>query len=156
MVSKNLESFLVEIDKIQHKNSIKQKQFVTKEGLEDLLKEKAANLVNNNFYGNTIMGDQFKDISDSTIVNRSLIQSTMKSIEGNYGNDLSNTLNEISKAIEENGDIGVGKVYEAFVGEAGKEAPNKTLLKSLWTGIEAAVPTLKTTAEIGATVAKLF
>ncbi|SFE29649.1 hypothetical protein [Spirosoma endophyticum] len=94
------------------------------------------------------MGDVFKNISNTTIVNRSLLHSSFVKAESSVGFDKANVLNEIASIVEETKSKDAGELFDSFNEELAKPQPKNTVLKSIWKGMTEAAPLLLTTAEI--------
>jgi hypothetical protein len=54
------------------------------------------------------------------------------------------------------GNKDAGELYDNFTEEVNKPEPKKSVLKSLWDGIQRALPTIKTIASVTAKIAPLF
>jgi hypothetical protein len=102
-----------------------------------------------------VMGDKFSNISDSTIVNRSIVEKSFVKFE-REDPELAQALREVAAQIESSGSESAGELFDAFNAELQQPEPKKPVLASLWNGIVAAVPTIKDMTEIVTRIAALF
>jgi hypothetical protein len=91
-------------------------------------------------YVKNYYGDVFENIKNSTIVNSSTVFGSIDNIQKTRGSDISNILLEITNIIHQNENQEAADLFEAFTLELEKEGPKKPILKSLWEGIEKALP----------------
>lgn len=106
--------------------------------------------------GEQIIGDKFENISNSTIVNRSLLSNALNNIFEKYGDEVKNALEELSKYIEHSRNTESAELLNGFNQELNNKEQNKTVLKTLWDGLVNSLPdAAKVTAAI-ATISKLF
>lgn len=133
---------------------ISQKEIV--DALHSLLRDqKLANSITV-ISGGTFMGDIFKGISGSTIINKSNVTDALNIIQRSTGSDVANALQQLGQMVHANGNKEIGELYESFVEEVAKPEPKKVSLRALWSHIESALPTVKTVADIAGTVTKLL
>lgn len=93
------------------------------------------------------MGDKFENIQNSTIINRSVVSDAFNKIKEGYGEDVANALMQIAEFIEESGNKEAGELFDGFNNEIKEQEPKKSVLKSLWGGIENALPTIIAVSE---------
>lgn len=106
--------------------------------------------------GEQIVGDKFENISNSTIVNRSLLSNALNTISSRYGNEVKNALEEISNHIEHSGKTDSAELLNGFNQELNNKKPNKTVLKTLWDGLVSTLPDVAKVTTAIATISKLF
>jgi len=102
------------------------------------------------------MGDKFENISNATIVNRSLMQDSFNRLKAYHGDAVAQAILKIADAIETSGNGDAAENFESFNEELAKPKPKKSVLRALWDGMLAAAPAIKTMAEAGVIVAKLL
>lgn len=106
--------------------------------------------------GEQIMGDKFEKISNSTIVNRSLLSNTLNNISSTYGDEVKNALEEISNYIEHSGETDSVELLNGFNQELNNENQNKSVLKAIWDGLVNSLPDAAKVITSIATISKLF
>ena len=102
------------------------------------------------------MGDKFENIQNSTIINRSVVSDSFNKIKEGYGEDVANALMQIAEFIEESGNKEAGELFDSFNNEIKEPEPKKSMLKSLWGGIEKALPAITTLSEAVVKVVTIF
>jgi len=113
-------------------------------------------IINNDGEMRMNMGDTFEHITDSTIVNRSIVKAAFNVVNEKYGQEVADALREISKHIEAEGDAVGIELWNNFNQELAKGEHSKPLLKVIWDGICQAVPTISTLVAACARIVKLF
>jgi tetratricopeptide (TPR) repeat protein len=89
-----------------------------------------------------IMGNKFENIHNSTIINGSVVVDSFNKIKEGYGEDVANALMQIAEFIEESGNKEAGELFDSFNKEIKEQEPKKSVLKSLWGGIEKTLPAI--------------
>jgi hypothetical protein len=91
-----------------------------------------------------IMGDQiYVPGSGNTIINRSVVKGAFNRVKESLGEETANALLRVEAAINQANNRDAADNFESFSEELKKPEPKKSLLKSLWQGTLAALPTLK-------------
>ena len=103
-----------------------------------------------------IMGDKIENIQNSTIINRSVVSDSFNKIKEGYSEDVANALMQIAEFIEESGNKEAGELFDSFNNEIKEPEPKKSMLKSLWGGIEKALPAITTLSEAVVKVVTIF
>jgi hypothetical protein len=93
------------------------------------------------------MGDKFENIQNAKIINKSIVENSFNNIKEGYGEDVANALVQIAEFIEQSGNEEAGELFDNFNAEINKLEPKKSVLKSLWGGIEKALPLITTLSE---------
>lgn len=106
--------------------------------------------------GEQIMGDKFENISNSTIVNRSLLSNALNNISDRYGDEVKNALEELSQHIEHSRNTESAELLNGFNQELNNKEQNKTVLKTLWGGLVKSLPDAAKVTTAIATISKLF
>jgi hypothetical protein len=102
------------------------------------------------------MGNVFKDIRNSTIINESVVENSFNTLNDGYGEDVANALMQIAKFIERSGNEEAGELFDRFNEEINNLEPKKSVLKSLWRGIEKALPAITKLSEAITKLEALF
>jgi hypothetical protein len=102
------------------------------------------------------MDDIFENIQNSTIINKSLVESSFNKVKKEYNEDVSRKLVEIADFIQKSGDPAAGALFDNFNQELNKPQPEKSRLKSIWSGIEKVLPAITAISDTVAKVAPLF
>jgi predicted transcriptional regulator len=103
-----------------------------------------------------VMGDVFRDIQNATIINKSLVENSFNKVKREHDEETSKALVKVAEFIENSKDPAAGALFNNFNEELNKPQPDKSRLKSFWTGIEKALPTITTIAGAVAKIAPLF
>lgn len=104
-----------------------------------------------------IMGDQINvPGSGNTIINRSVVQNAFNKVKESLGEETANALLRVEAAINQANNRDAAENFESFNEELKKSEPKKSLLKSLWQGTLAALPTLKELPGVIDAIHKLF
>ncbi len=102
------------------------------------------------------MSDVFQNIQNSTILNKSIVENAFNRVKKEHDEDTSKALVKIAEFIEKSGDPAAGALFTNFTEELNKPTPDKSRLKSFWSGVEKALPTINTVAEAVAKIVPLF
>lgn len=114
------------------------------------------------YYGLTInigemaMGDIFKNISNSTIVNRSIVEKSFDKVQEKYDKETAMALLRVAEEISKSGNKEAAELFEEFNEELQKPKPRQSVMKSVWGGIEKALPTIVQLVDVVAKISKLF
>ncbi len=103
-----------------------------------------------------IMGDKFANIQNATIINRSVVEDALKSVEASAGNEVSEALAVVARAVEDSDNAAAGALFNTFSEELKKPAPNKSALRQCWDSLVALLPDVATIAAASAKIATLF
>lgn len=101
-------------------------------------------------------GDTFSNISNATIINRSLVMDSMNKARGIGGEELARVLESVGLAIEQSGNREAGELFNHFNEELQRPEPRKSILKNAWDSIVSALPTVTAAAGATGAIAKLF
>ena len=104
-------------------------------------------IFNNMKFIEVTMGDKFENIQNAKIINKSIVENSFNKIKEGYGEDVANALVQIAEFIERSGNEEAGELFDNFNAEINKLEPKKSVLKSLWGGIEKALPLITTLSE---------
>jgi hypothetical protein len=106
--------------------------------------------------GDRTMGDIFKDIHDSTIINKASVQNSFNKVKKEYDEETGKALVDVARFIENSNDPAAGALFNNLTEELTKPDPDKSRLKSFWSGIEKALPTITSIAGAVAKIVPLF
>jgi tetratricopeptide (TPR) repeat protein len=106
--------------------------------------------------GDVVIGDKFENIRGATIIKDSLVENSFNKIKEGYGDDVAKALLQIAEFIEGSGNKEAGELFDSFNEEISKPQPKKSVLKSIWGGIEKALPTITTLSEAIAKLTSLL
>ncbi|MGA7384200.1 MAG: COR domain-containing protein, partial [Methylocella sp.] len=102
------------------------------------------------------MGDKFSHISNSTIVNRSLVERSFNKVKSEAGEETANVLLKVAEVVADSGNEEAGEILDQLNEELAKPAPRKSLLKRSWDNLVQVLPTVTTVADAATAIAKLF
>lgn len=115
--------------------------------------EYVENLVN--VKGDLVVGDSFKGVKGSTIINRSTVISSLNSLSSEKDRDVFAAAEEIVAALGSNNDEVTASVVEGLLEEmAGKR--RGAILESLWSRAKELAPVLASLASAAATMQRLI
>ncbi len=106
--------------------------------------------------GELIMGDVFKNITGSTIVSRSIVEKSFNKVRNDFDQDTAMALLRVAEEIIKSGNREVAELFVGFNEELQKPEPKKSVLRSLWDGMIAVLPSLAQLADVGLKISKLF
>ncbi|TAJ13099.1 hypothetical protein DMA11_10565 [Marinilabiliaceae bacterium JC017] len=104
------------------------------------------------------MGDsfEFNNAQNFTFVNKSTVKNSFNKIKEQFDDETAEVITQIAEIIESSKNKEAAELFDAFNEEVNKPEPKKSLLKTFWTGLTAALPLLSTTASIAEKVMKLI
>jgi hypothetical protein len=88
------------------------------------------------------MGDVYRDISGSTIVNRATVQGAFNTLADAGNPDGATAMKKLAELVERSQDPQAVELYEAFAGEIQQPVPRKTVLRSIWSSLKTILPIL--------------
>src|SRR6266446_139094 len=102
--------------------------------------------------GEFIMGDSFKDIKNSTIINRSKVVNALNTIGGHVDEDTKSAIIEVANIVSESQNAAAGALLDQFNDELAKHQHDRSKLKQFWNGLTTLLPDI---AKLGGAVAKI-
>jgi hypothetical protein len=102
------------------------------------------------------MGDTFSNISNSTIVNRSLVQGAVTCLRQSNKPESAEALRRLVDLVEQSGNSNAGEYLNGFTEEMQKSVPRKTIVRSMWEGIQKALPGVSTMLQIVEGIEKII
>jgi hypothetical protein len=94
--------------------------------------------------------------SGNTIVNRSTVSNAFNRVKAVHSEDVAKALLDVEAAINKSGNKDAAENFESFSAELAKPEPKKSLLKTLWQGTLAALPTLQELPDVVTKISALF
>lgn len=88
------------------------------------------------------MGDTFREISNSTIINRSLVQGAVNTLQQQDQQAAADAVEKVAELVEQSGNAEAIEYLDTFNEELARPEPRKSILRSMWSGILAAVPAI--------------
>ena len=107
-------------------------------------------------YGRIIMGGNFENISNSTVINESHLSNALNTVQSQYGSDVKNALTEISTHIKRYNEVNSGNLLDGFNKELCDTTPNQAVLTTLWDALVRTLPDVSKVSTAIATVTKIF
>lgn len=101
-------------------------------------------------------GDVFENIANATIINKSTIQNAFNKVKSEHDEATSKALIKIAEFIEKSNEPAAGALFNSFTDELNKPQPDKSKLKSFWTGIQNVLPSIVSISESVAKIVTLF
>lgn len=106
---------------------------------------------------NIVTGDQINASgSGNIVINRSIVQNAFNKVKTEYDEETAKALKSVEEEINQSGNKVAAENFEAFTEELSKPNPKKSLLKTLWEGTLAALPTLAQMSSIVNLIMKLY
>jgi len=104
-----------------------------------------------------VNGDQITVTgNENTIVNRSTVQNAFNKVKTKCDDETAKALKCVEEEINKSGNKEAAENYDSFCYELSKPEPKKSLLKTLWNGTLAALPTLSQLTSAVSSIVKLF
>lgn len=100
------------------------------------------------------MGDTFRNVSNSVIVNRSLVSGAFQHLAEQGEGDAAEALRRLGEVVGESGDQDAAEAFNALNEEIVSGSPKKGVVMSLLNGIANALPAVAKVAESVGTIAK--
>jgi tetratricopeptide (TPR) repeat protein len=141
------------------------KAYIFDEGMnlvdEKMAKQKEGITVTHTGSGDIVVGDKssgnmFKNIQHATVINKSAVENSFNKVKTGYGEEVAKALLHIAEFIDRSGNKEAGELFNRFHEELNKPEPKKSVLKSLWEGVEKAVPAITTLSDAVAKLVSLF
>jgi hypothetical protein len=110
------------------------------------------------FHGSINMhtGDNFSNITNATIVNRSVVDRSFNKLSSEGNQELAAALLKIAEEIDKSASREASESFEAFNEELQKPEPKKSLLSNAWHGVTQAVPVLLQLPSVVDSIGKLI
>lgn len=103
-----------------------------------------------------ILGDKFENVSNSTIVNRSTVQSALNSQTVHGHPELIHVLKEIIHLVERSQNFAAGALLNGLAEEIKKPSPQKSIIDQCWDGLVKVIPEVAKVAGAAAAIAGLL
>ncbi len=102
--------------------------------------------------GELIMGDSYKDIIDSQIINRSKVVNAFNTIGNEIDEETKTALVELANIVTRSSNAAAGVLFNEFSDQLAKPDRSKNQLSQLWDGLVSVLPDV---AKLGGAVAKI-
>ena len=155
-IYENINNLIEQVSAVGLKNVFKAYIFDDAMNLVDKKKPKVKEEKTVIYTEEVIMGDMFKNIQNATIINKSVVENSFNKIKEEYGEDVAKAMLQMAEFIEGSGNKEAGDLFDRFNEELNKTEPKKPVLKSLWAGIEKALPAITALSEAIAKLAPIF
>lgn len=99
------------------------------------------------------MGDTIKNVTNSTIVNRSNLTNAFNGVSSS---DVEDILGKVSELVRASQNRSATELFEQFKEELAKPEPKKSILNAAWDGLVKVVPAIGSLAGAASSVAKLL
>ena len=106
--------------------------------------------------GRKVMGDNFENISNSTIINKSFVQNAFNKVKNENDEETGRALLKVAEFIENSDNPAAGALFDSFTKELSNPQPDKVRLESFWRGISNAIPAIKSIIEVKSKIIPLF
>lgn len=103
-----------------------------------------------------VVGDKFQNVSESTIVNRSVLQNAFNQVAVTHGPEILAALESLASQVKGSGNPAAIEILQEFTSELAKPEPRKPILQSLWSGLIEAAPSILELAGVAEKVKALF
>ncbi|MEO1802478.1 MAG: hypothetical protein AAFR62_19010 [Cyanobacteria bacterium J06629_2] len=113
-------------------------------------------IISNAHIESLVMGDKFEKISQSTIINRSLVENAFNQTKEQIDEDAANALIEIANEVEKSQNAAAGALLNSFMEEFKAQQSDKSKLRQYWNGLVGILPSLATLASASAKIVPLF
>lgn len=114
------------------------------------------NLDENSVEADKPMGDIFENIHNATIINKALVENSFNKVKTEQDEETGKALVKAAEFIEKSKDPAAGTLFNNFTEELNKPQPDKSRLKSFWSGIQNALPSIASISESVAKIVSLF
>jgi len=106
--------------------------------------------------GEFIMGDLFKDIKDSTVINRSKIVNAFNTIGDEFDKETKAALVELANHVTQSANAAAGAILNDFSDELAKPDRDNSILRQLWNGLTAVLPDVTKLSEAVEKITSIF
>jgi hypothetical protein len=96
----------------------------------------------------SVRTQSFNNITNSSVINDSIVENTFIKIKETYGEDLFRDLNTLKETVEESNDPAAGVIFDKFAEELAKPKPDNSTLNKLLDGMERLLPLVSTTMAV--------
>ncbi len=105
-----------------------------------------------------IMGDKFEfsNAKNFTFINKSSVVNSFNKVKEQFDEETANSIKQMAEIVEKSENADAVELFDAFNEEVNKPEPKKSLLKTFWNGLTAALPVLAHTASIAENVIKMI
>ncbi|WP_340114869.1 hypothetical protein [Maribellus mangrovi] len=105
---------------------------------------------------NITMGDKFENISNSTIINKSVVDNAFNKVKSVADEETANAIKMIAEKVNESGNVAAVSLFNNFSEEIEKEKPEKSKLEQYWNGLISVLPSITSLVGVAEKVIGLF
>jgi hypothetical protein len=104
----------------------------------------------------TIMGDKYENITNSTIINRSSLENAFNQIKEQVDEETANALIQVAEIVGQSNNPAAGVLLTSFTDEVKSKEPDKSKLSQYWNGLVTLLPSVATLSTACAKIIPLF
>ena len=104
----------------------------------------------------TVMGDKYENITNSTIINRSSLENAFNQIKEQVDEETANALIEVAEIVGQSNNPAAGVLLTSFTEEVKSKEPGKSKLSQYWNGLVSVLPSVATLSTACAKIIPLF
>lgn len=105
---------------------------------------------------NITMGDKFENISNSTIINRSIVDNSFNKIKSLADEETARIIKLIEEKVNEADNAAANSLFNNFNSEISQDNADKSKLQQYWNGLVSILPSLDSIASLAEKVIGLF
>jgi hypothetical protein len=102
------------------------------------------------------VGDKFSNISNSTIINRSLVNGSLQHLAERGESEAATAIKQLGEIIDQNDNQDAAEAFNALNREIASDSPKRGVIRSLLSGIKDTLPAVAKVAESVNTITKVF
>jgi len=104
----------------------------------------------------TVMGDKYGNIINSTVINRSSLENAFNQIKEQVDEETANALIEVAEIVGQSNNPAAGVLLTSFTEEVKSKEPDKSKLSQYWNGLVTLLPSVATLSTACAKIIPLF
>ena len=104
----------------------------------------------------TVMGDKYENITNSTIINRSSLENAFNQIKEQVDEETANALIQVAEIVGQSDNPAAGVLLTSFTEEVKSKEPDKSKLSQYWNGLVTLLPSVATLSTACAKIIPLF
>ncbi|MEB3123247.1 MAG: hypothetical protein VKL41_18740 [Snowella sp.] len=104
----------------------------------------------------TVMGDKYENITNSTIINRSSLENAFNQIKEQVDEETANALIQVAEIVGQSNNPAAGVLLTSFTDEVKSKEPDKSKLSQYWNGLVTVLPSVATLSTACAKIIPLF
>jgi hypothetical protein len=104
----------------------------------------------------TVMGDKYGNIINSTVINRSSLENAFNQIKEQVDEETANALIQVAEIVGQSNNPAAGVLLTSFTEEVKSKEPDKSKLSQYWNGLVTVLPSVATLSTACAKIIPLF